>query len=47
MNDTATPRAEASSLLAPIFFEILCEEGIDFESFESKSISIGHAVCLS
>ena len=44
MNDTATPRAEASSLLAPIFFEILCEEGIDFESFESRSISVGHAV---
>ena len=44
MNDTATPRAEASSLLAPLFFEILCEEGIDFESFESRSISIGNDV---
>lgn len=44
MNDTSTPRAEASSLLAPLFFEILCEEGIDFESFESRSISVGHAV---
>lgn len=44
MNDTATPRAEASSLLAPVFFEVLCEEGITFEAFESRSIAIGHAV---
>ena len=44
MNDTATQRAEASSLLASFFFEIACEEGIDFETFESKCISLGHLV---
>lgn len=44
MNDTATPRAEASSLLASFFFEIVCEEGIDFGSFESKCISLGHSI---
>lgn len=44
MNDTATPRAEASSLLASLFFDILCEEGVDFEAFESKCISLGHSV---
>lgn len=43
-NDTGIQRAEASSLLASIFFDILCEEGIDFESFESKSTSVGHKV---
>ena len=44
MNDTATPRAEAASLLASSFFEIVCEEGVDFESFESRCISLGHSV---
>ena len=44
MNDTATPRAEATSLLASFFYEIVCEEGIDFGSFESKCISLGHSV---
>ncbi|MBP3590151.1 MAG: UPF0236 family protein [Muribaculaceae bacterium] len=44
MNDTATPRAEAASLLASCFFEIVCEEGVDFESFESRCISLGHSV---
>ena len=44
MNDTATPRAEASSLLASFFFEIACEEGVDFGSFESRCISLGHSV---
>ena len=44
MNDTATPRAEASSLLASFFFEIVCEEGIDFEAFESRCISLGHSI---
>ncbi len=44
MNDTATPRAEASSLLAHLFFEVVCEEGVDFESFESRCISLGHLV---
>lgn len=44
MNDTATPRAEAASLLAPVFLDILREEGVTFESFESRSIAIGHAV---
>ena len=34
MNDTATPRVEASSLLASFFFEIVCEEGVDFEDLE-------------
>ena len=47
MNDTATPRAEAASLLASSFFEILCEEGITFETFESRSISIDHEVIAS
>ena len=47
MNDTATPRAEAASLLASSFFEMLCEEGITFETFESRSISIGHEVIAS
>lgn len=44
MNDTSTPRAEASSLLASFFYEIVCEEGIDFEAFESKCISLGHSL---
>lgn len=44
MNDTSTPRAEASSLLASLFFEIVCEEGVDFETFESRCISLGHSV---
>jgi len=45
MNDTTTKsRAEASALLAPVFLEILCEEGVDFESFEGRAISVGHAV---
>ena len=44
MNDTATPRVEASSLLASFFFEIVCEEGVDFEDFESRCISLGHLV---
>ena len=44
MNDTATPRAEASSLLASFFFEIVCEEGIGFEAFESRCISLGHSI---
>ena len=44
MNDTATPRAEASSLLASFFYEIVCEEGVDFETFESRCISLGHLV---
>lgn len=44
MNDTATPRAAASSLLASFFYEIVCEEGIDFGSFESRCISLGHSV---
>ena len=43
-NDTATQRAEASSLLASFFYEIICEEGIDFESFESKCIHMGHSI---
>lgn len=43
MNDTAAPRT-ASSLLAPIFLEILCEDEIDFESFESRAIAVGHSV---
>lgn len=43
MNDTAAPRT-ASSLLAPIFLEILCEDGMDFESFESRAIDVGHSV---
>lgn len=44
MNDTATPRAEATSLLASFFYEIICEDGIDFGTFESKCISLGHSV---
>lgn len=44
MNDTAMARAEASSLLASIFYEIVCEESIDLESFESECISVGHSV---
>lgn len=44
MHDTASPRAEASSLLASSFYEILSEEGVSFEEFESKSIEYGHAV---
>ena len=44
MNDTATPRAEASSLLASSFFDIVCEEGIDFGTFESRCIHLGHSV---
>ena len=43
MNDTAAPTT-ASSLLAPIFLEILCEDGVDFESFESRAIAVGHSV---
>lgn len=43
MHDTAAPWAEASSLLASSFYEILCEEGMSFEEFESRSISYGHA----
>lgn len=43
MNDTATLR-EASSLLAPVFLEILCEDGMDFGSFESRAIAVGHSV---
>lgn len=44
MNDTTTPRAEASSLLASFFFEIVREEGVDFEAFESRCISLGHSI---
>lgn len=44
MNDTATSRAEASSLLASFFYEIAREEGVTFEAFESRPISLGHAV---
>lgn len=44
MNDEASPRAEASSPLASIFFEIACEEGIDFGAFGSKCTSMGHSV---
>ena len=43
MHDTAAPWAEASSLLASSFYEILNEEGVSFEEFESRSISYGHA----
>lgn len=44
MNDTATRKAEATSLLSSFFFEMLCEEGVDFVSFESRCISLGHSV---
>ena len=44
MNDTATRKAEATSLLSSFFFEVLCEEGVDFASFESRCISLGHSV---
>lgn len=44
VNDTAKKRSEAARLLAPIFLDILCEEGTDFESFEGRAISVGHAV---
>jgi len=52
MHDTAAPWAEASSLLASSFYEILNEEGMTFEEFESRSISYGHAaiadaICLA
>ena len=43
MHDTAAPWAEASSLLASSFYEILDEDGMTFEEFESRSISYGHA----
>ena len=43
MHDTAAPWAEASSLLASSFYDILNEEGMTFEEFESRSISYGHA----
>ena len=44
MNDTTTPMAEAASLLASSFFEVVCEEGVDFEAFESRCISLGHSM---
>ena len=46
MNDTpATSREdEAAGLLAPVFLDILCEDGVDFESFESRAIAAGHSV---
>lgn len=43
MHDTTAPWAKASSLLALSFSEILDEEGIDFEEFESRAIAFGHA----
>ena len=43
MHDTTAPWAKASSLLALSFSEILAEEGIDFEEFESRAIALGHA----
>ena len=43
MHDTAAPWAEASSLLASSFYEILNEGGMSFEEFESRSIAYGHA----
>ncbi|MFR2951079.1 MAG: UPF0236 family transposase-like protein [Collinsella intestinalis] len=43
MHDTTAPWAKASSLLALSFSEILDEEGIDFEEFESRAIALGHA----
>lgn len=44
VNDTTKKRSEVARLLAPVFLDILCEEGTDFESFEGGAISIGHAV---
>lgn len=43
MHDTAAPWAEASSLLASSFYDVLNEEGMTFEEFESRSIAYGHA----
>ena len=43
MHDTSAPWAEASSLLASSFYEILNEDGMSFEEFESRSIAYGHA----
>lgn len=43
-NDAATSRAGASSLPASFFFEIACEEGVDFEAFESRRVSLGRSV---
>lgn len=43
MHDTTAPWAKASSLLASSFSEILDEEGINFEEFESRAIAFGHA----
>lgn len=43
MHDTTAPWAKASPLLALSFSEILDEEGIDFEEFESRAIAFGHA----
>ena len=44
MNDTPTPQSAAASLLAPVLLDILREDGIRFESFESRAIAVGHAV---
>ena len=44
MNDTTTPRAEATANLASLFFEVVREEGIDFEAFEAKCMSLGHSI---
>ena len=46
MNDTPTASREdmAAGLLASIFLEILCDEGVDFGSFESRAIAAGHSV---
>ena len=43
MHDTAAPWAEASLLLSSSFYEMLREDDVDFEEFESRAISFGHS----